>query len=67
MRNMAAGCYEKTKPIEPNQNQFQNVAGGNWAGGIVFNRLRRKGPMKDFTDFFRKTAGYDIDLGRKIA
>jgi len=64
---LAAGGCKKTKPIEPNQSQFRNVAGGDLAGGLVFSRLRRKGPMKDFMDFFRKTAGYDIDLRRKIA
>ena len=67
MRILAAGGCEKTKPIEANQSQFQNFAGGDLDWGFVFSRLNRKGSMKEFMDFFRKTAGYDIDLRRKIA
>jgi len=66
------GDYEEFHALrhrknKANQSQFQNVAGGDLDWGFVFSRLKRKGPMKEFMDFFRKTAGYDIDLRRKIA
>lgn len=39
---------------KPNRSQFQNVAGGDLAGGLVFSWLRRKGPKRILWIFFKK-------------
>jgi len=48
------------------QSQFQNDGRCDSAGRLVFSWLSQKGPKKDFMDYFRETAGYDIDPGKKI-
>jgi len=61
--NLCGWRLRKTNPIKPN---FETLPGAIRLGSL-FLADRGKGLIKDFMDFFRKTAGYDIDLRRKIA
>lgn len=53
--------FFKTKPTS------KRHRGAIWPGRLPVSRLGQKEPGKDFPDFFRETAGYDIDLWSKIA